>query len=44
MEPYKFSDGDGGKHFKFVGHSLPEDPTNEEAMETFCRKTLRRVI
>ncbi|GJZ36869.1 (R)-mandelonitrile lyase-like protein [Tanacetum coccineum] len=35
MEPYKFSDGDGGKHFKFVGLSLPENPTNEEAVETF---------
>lgn len=40
MEAYKFSNGDGGKHFKFVGHSLPENPTNEEAVETFCRKTL----
>ncbi|KAI3701632.1 hypothetical protein L6452_26853 [Arctium lappa] len=40
METYKFSDHDG-KYFQFIGFSLPENPSNEESMEAFCRNTLR---
>lgn len=40
MELYKFSNCDGGKYFKYVGHSLPENPSNKESIETFCRETL----
>ncbi|KAJ9551011.1 hypothetical protein OSB04_015056 [Centaurea solstitialis] len=41
MEQYKFRNRDGGKYFQFIGFSLPENPSNEESVETFCRNTLR---
>ncbi|KAJ9550865.1 hypothetical protein OSB04_014910 [Centaurea solstitialis] len=41
MEQYMFTDRDGGKYFQFIGFSLPEDPSNEESVEAFCRNTLR---
>jgi len=43
MEPYKFSDQDGGKYFQFIGFSLPENPSNEESVEAFCRNTLQTI-
>ncbi|KAJ9551010.1 hypothetical protein OSB04_015055 [Centaurea solstitialis] len=43
MEPYKFSDSNGGKYFQFIGFSLPENPSNEESVEAFCRNTLRTI-
>ncbi|KAA8535484.1 hypothetical protein F0562_030487 [Nyssa sinensis] len=40
MDQYKFQDQLGKKYFKFVGRSLPDDLSDNESMETFCRKTL----
>lgn len=40
MEPHKFSNLNDEKNFKFVGHSLPQDLSNEESVEIFCRETL----
>jgi (R)-mandelonitrile lyase len=40
MELYKFSDQDGGKYFRYVGLPLPENLSNEESVETFCRESL----
>ncbi|GJX72876.1 (R)-mandelonitrile lyase-like protein [Tanacetum coccineum] len=40
MELYKFSNRDGGKYFKYVGHSLPKNTSDEESVESFCRETL----
>ena len=41
MELYKFTDRNGAKYFKFIGSTLPENRSDEESVETFCRKTLR---
>ncbi|KAJ9550864.1 hypothetical protein OSB04_014909 [Centaurea solstitialis] len=41
MEPYMFSDRNGGKYFQFIGFPLPENPSNAESVEAFCRNTLR---
>ncbi|CAI9293643.1 unnamed protein product [Lactuca saligna] len=40
MEEYKFSDIFGGKDFKYLGPSLPEDPTDMDSIATFCRESL----
>lgn len=40
MEEYKFSDIFGGKDFKYLGPSLPEDPSDMDSIATFCRESL----
>lgn len=40
MEEYKFPGILGGRSFTYIGPSLPEDPSDEETIATFCRKTL----
>lgn len=40
LEEYKFLDSNGGRSFRFIGPSLPDDPSDEEAILTFCRETL----
>nr|XP_043627931.1 (R)-mandelonitrile lyase-like isoform X2 [Erigeron canadensis] len=40
MEEYMFNDILGGKSFKYIGPSLPDDPSDMDSLETFCRETL----
>ncbi|XP_023731742.1 sinalpyl alcohol oxidase Nec3 [Lactuca sativa] len=40
MEEYKFGDIFGGKDFKYLGPSLPEDPSDMDSIATFCRESL----
>ncbi|PWA47834.1 oxygen-dependent choline dehydrogenase, FAD/NAD(P)-binding domain protein [Artemisia annua] len=40
LEEYKFPDSNGGRSFRFIGPSLPDDPSDEEAIVAFCRETL----
>ncbi|KAK1418391.1 hypothetical protein QVD17_27535 [Tagetes erecta] len=40
MEEYKFPGILGPSYFSYVGPSLPEDPSDEESIATFCHKTL----
>ncbi|XP_052199192.1 sinalpyl alcohol oxidase Nec3-like [Diospyros lotus] len=43
LEKYKIQGKDGGRKFKFVGRSLPENKTDDAAFETFCRKMLTTI-
>ncbi|CAH2062619.1 unnamed protein product, partial [Thlaspi arvense] len=43
MEKYKFQDQEGNRYFKFVGRAFPENKTDDEEMETFCRKTMATI-
>ena len=40
MEEYKFSDTSGARDFRYIGPSLPEDPSHLKSNEAFCRETL----
>ncbi|KAM7486865.1 hypothetical protein LguiA_002874 [Lonicera macranthoides] len=43
MEQYKSMDQHGQRYFKFVGHALPQNQFDDEAMREFCHKTLTTV-
>ncbi|GKE20385.1 (R)-mandelonitrile lyase-like protein [Tanacetum coccineum] len=43
LEEFKFPDFNGGRSFRYMGPSLPDDPSDEEAIVTFCRETLGTV-
>ncbi|KAJ0891795.1 putative (R)-mandelonitrile lyase [Helianthus annuus] len=40
VEEYKFPSIIGLRHFSYIGPSIPTDPSDEESIATFCRKTL----
>ncbi|KAI3496160.1 hypothetical protein L1887_38513 [Cichorium endivia] len=40
MEEYKFNNIFGGKDFKYIGPSIPEDSSDMESIATFCRESL----
>ncbi|KAM0036855.1 putative (R)-mandelonitrile lyase [Helianthus debilis subsp. tardiflorus] len=40
LNEYKFNDPDGGQSFRFIGPSLPQNPSDYETIASFCRKSL----
>ncbi|GKB25960.1 hypothetical protein Tco_0865361 [Tanacetum coccineum] len=40
----KFSDRDGEKYFRYVGLPLPENLSDEESVETFCRESFNNIL
>ncbi|KAL4564259.1 hypothetical protein LXL04_028317 [Taraxacum kok-saghyz] len=39
MEEYKFNGIFGGRDFKYLGPTLPDDPSDVESLKSFCRET-----
>ncbi|KAI3754603.1 hypothetical protein L1987_54390 [Smallanthus sonchifolius] len=40
MEEYKFDDSDGGRSFRYIGPSIPEDRSDYETILRFCHESL----